>query len=165
MIPPAKFTPAGKVETARVSPFEPPFLRTRRYTGKRAEGVRYEKKVQAYLMELYPDTYVPGPWLLFRAEGGTKWRWCQPDGILIDEVRGIITCIEVKYSHTSNAWWQVRQLYQPVLEHIFPPDLWKHQACEIVKWYDASVGFPEPLEMTPQVCRPSERFKLHIHRP
>jgi len=162
---PSAFHPAGRVVAARVSATPPPFIRTRRYRGRRADGVRYERLVQAHLLGEYPQTYVAGPWLHFRSESSDKWRWCQPDGLLIDVERGIITCVEVKYSHTANAWWQTRELYLPVLAHLFPIPLWRLQVCEVVKWYDPSVVFPEQVELAAEVGRPSEKFKVHICRP
>lgn len=159
------FSPAGPVEFARLSLAPPPFLRQRRYTGRRAEGVRYERKVQAHLLDLFPDTYLASPWLHFKPAGQDKWRWCQPDGLLIDLENGILTVLEVKYSHTSDAWWQVRELYTPVLQKIFPLSLWAYQACEIVKWYDPATAFPEPIELASELDRSSRKFKVHICRP
>lgn len=121
--------------------------------------------MQDFLLAAFPQSYVPSPWLHFRSESSEKWRWCQPDGLLVDIERGIITCVEVKYSHTENAWWQVRKLYLPVLEKLFPPALWRLQACEVVKWYDSAVVFPEPVELAAEIGKPSDRFKVHICRP
>ena len=113
---------------------------------------------------IYPQQYVASPWLCFTTGEG-KQRWCQPDGLLIDAERGVVTCVEVKYSHTERAWWQVRQLYFPVLALLFPAHLWRLQACEVVKWFDGTIFFPEPTELTPEVSRPSDIFRIHIYRP
>lgn len=165
MLAPARFVPAGAVEIARLSATPPPFIRKRRYTGRRADGIRYEHKVQDHLNYNFPDTYVPSPWFHFKQVGIDKYRWCQPDGFIMDIPRGIITCIEIKYSHTSDAWWQTKQLYIPVMECVFPKDLWKIQVCEIVKWYDGTIPFPEAIEMASEPDRPSKKFKVHICRP
>src|SRR5687768_9796590 len=154
MTPPERFKPAGTILTAAISDTMPPFIRRRKYTGRRAEGVRYEKKVQSHLLYEYPETYVPSPWIRFREEESSKPRWCQPDGIIVDPHRGIVTCCEIKYSHTSDAWFQTRKLYIPVLEHIFASTLWSIQVCEIVKWYDPAVFFPEPVELAFEPNRP-----------
>lgn len=142
----------------------PPFIRRRRYTGRRAVGVSYERKAQAHLEYLFPETYVPSPWLYFKSAGSSKFRWCQPDGLIIDVLRGIVTCVEIKHSHTSDSWWQTRKLYLPVLQKIFPADLWELQVCEVCKWYDVAIDFPEPIELTTDVDRPSRKFKVHIWR-
>ena len=127
--------------------------------------MRYERKVQKHLLFEYPDTYIPSPWIRFREEGSERLRWCQPDGLDINPYKGIVTCCEIKYSHTSDAWWQTRKLYLPVLAHIFASTLWSIQVCEIVKWYDPAILFPESVELTPEPTRPSNRFKVHICRP
>lgn len=160
---PPGFSPAGQVDSAYLSKSPPPFLRQRRYSGRRAEGVRYERKVQEHLQALFPETYMPSPWFRFQSEG--KWRWCQPDGLLIDLAQGKITCVEVKYSHTVLAWWQTRRLYMPVLEKCFPPHLWRFEVCEVVKWYDPAIQLPEPHILAAEVDQVSEKFKVHIWKP
>lgn len=162
MTAPPNFKPAGNVEQARISPTPPPFIRQRKYSGRRADGVRYEKRVQAHLAELFPLTYVPSPWLHFQADGA--WRWCQPDGLIFDLPRGRIICVEVKYSHTAAAWWQVRRLYLPVLRVCFPEEYWQFECCEVVRWYDPAVAFPEPVELAAEIDQQSSRFRVHICR-
>lgn len=161
LIPPAEFKPAGRVLAAGFA--YPPFLRRRRYTGRRAEGVRYEKKVQAYLLSTYAERYIDSPWLRFYSNG--KWRWCQPDAVMFDVPRGVITIIEIKYQHTADAWWQVKQLYYPVLKVLFPERLWSFEFCEVVKWYDPSVPFPERVVLAQEVSMPHPAFKVHIWHP
>ena len=109
--------------------------------GNRAKGVTYEKKVQKHLKSLEPVNYLPSPWIRYKRKDGSL-RWCQPDGLLFNTLQGIITIIEVKLSHTSNTYDQVWNLYAPVLEIIFPPDLWQIRGLEVVKWYDPHAYFP-----------------------
>lgn len=158
---PLSFRPAGKVLSAKLS--LPPALRQKRYTGRRLAGVQYERKVQVHLEGIYGPRYLAGPWLQFYTGGA--WRWCQPDGLLLDPVRGRITIVEVKYQHTSDAWWQVRGLYEPVLRVIFPASLWSFDACEVVKWYDPATLFPEKTVLAQDVGMEHPSFKVHICRP
>ena len=158
---PAAFRPAGLVLSADFC--TPPALRKKRYTGRRLEGVRYEKKVQSHLEDFYGDRYIPSPWIRFFTGGA--WRWCQPDGILLDVPHGLLTIVEVKYQHTSDAWWQVRQLYEPVLRVMFPESLWRFTACEVVKWYDPAIQFPEKVVLANEVSMQHPAFKVHIWRP
>lgn len=141
----------------------PPTFRRRRYTGRRLQGVRYERAAHEHLENLYGDWYLASPWLRFLSDG--RWRWCQPDALLFKPLEGKITIIECKYQHTSDAWWQVRHLYQPVLEHIFPAKLWTYEACEVVKWYDPAVPFPERTVMANEVDMAHSAFKIHIWKP
>lgn len=158
---PSRFQPARGILRAEFT--TPPFLRHKRYSGRRAQGVRYEKLVQEYLGWRYGDLYLPSPWIKFFAEG--KWRWCQPDGVLFVPEQGRIVIVEVKYQHTLDAWWQVRHLYQPVLEHMFPNLLWKYEVCEVVKWYDPAIQYPERVVLAQEVDMPHRDFKVHIWKP
>lgn len=159
--PPNAFHPAGEVHHAQFS--SPPALRRRRYTGRRLQGIKYEKAVHAYLANLYGEFYLASPWLKFYADG--KWRWCQPDGLLFVPQEGRIVVVECKYQHTSDAWWQTRHLYLPVLQKLFPLSLWTYEVCEVVKWFDPAVVFPERLVLANEVDMPHAAFKVHIWKP
>jgi hypothetical protein len=163
MLPPKpeKFTPARGILAAAFSP--PPELRKRRYTGRRLQGIRYERAVHEHLSWRYGGWYLASPWLKFFAEG--RWRWCQPDGLLFQPELGKITIVEVKYQHTLDAWWQVRHLYQPVLEHMMPSSLWRYEVCEVVKWYDPAIQYPERIVLANEVDMPHHNFKVHIWKP
>ena len=143
--PPRRFHPAGEVISAEfITP--PAFVVPRRSKNPaRASGVRYEKKVFKYLSETYPEECVIAPWIRFESGGGTKPSYCQPDTILLDIRRGTITVVEIKIKHTSDAWWQVRRLYLPVVRCIFGSD-WEYIAVEITKWFDPHTKFPERFE-------------------
>lgn len=128
------------------------------------QGIRYERKVQEHLSNCYGDLYHPSPWFYFETEG--RRRWCQPDGLLLDPWAGRITICEVKYQHTSDAWWQLQRLYLPVISAAFPPGLWSVACLEIVKWYDPATVFPEPVALVarPDQCPPAPRLGVHIWR-
>lgn len=158
---PAGFRQPGPVYGAHFS--APPSLRQRRYTGRRAEGVRYERAGQAFLQDLYGDFYLASPWLKFFTNG--QWRWCQPDGLLFEPQLGRIHIVEFKYQHTTDAWWQTRHLYAPVLRELFPPAAWDLQVCEVVKWFDPAVVYPEKVVLANEVHLNSPAFKVHIWKP
>lgn len=160
---PAGFKPVvGELDYAFLSDTPPSFIKRSRYTGRRAEGVRYERKAQVMLKERYGQPYIPSPWLCFSEDG--RVRWCQPDGLLLYPRlnRGII--LEIKYSHTPRAWWQVRKLYTPVLQKLMPGI--EFRACEIVKWFDPAVVFPEPTAFTDDpALMGADAFGIHIWTP
>lgn len=159
--PPPRLTPPSSVQAAVIASM-PKFAIHKKYTGKRLKGVQYEAKVQDYL-SLLDANYIPGFWINFLSEG--LWRYCQPDGIHLDIEKGIITIVEVKYQHTSDAWWQTKKLYLPVLEKLFPASLWRFQFCEVVKWFDVSTKFPEEIKLVSNPFQDSDIFKVHIWRP
>ncbi len=141
---PRNFIPAGDVQWAQFAASPPPFMsRPQRLRGARAEGKRYERKAQEYLLQRFPTTYVPGPWLIFANRTGRQ-RWCQPDGLLIDLPAGLIVVVEIKLKHTGAAWWQVERLYTHVLRRAFRAP-WRFAALEVVRWFDPHVHFPPPF--------------------
>ena len=138
-------------------------LRSRPRKGRKAEGIRFETKAQAYL-EGKSEFYLASPWIIFIADG--KPHWCQPDGILLDPEAGILTIVEIKYSHCAEAHRQLRQVYAPVLGRIFPPHLWTFRLVELVKWYDPGVAFPEPVALCPDPFKHTgAKIGVHIWRP
>lgn len=54
----------------------------------------------------------------------------------------MLTIVEIKHSHTSEAYRQLWELYWPVLQSIFPLGLWEYRFLEIVRWYDPQTYFP-----------------------
>lgn len=138
---PHNFSPAQNVTYAALAKHEPVFVTnaTRKVKGRRADGLRYERKAKDALLDKFPAHFVPGPWLLFRSEDGPL-RWCQPDGILLDMVAGRCVVIEIKFHHTSDAWWQLWRLYIPVLRVLLPG--FDFAAVEVVKWFDPAIYFP-----------------------
>lgn len=129
-------------------------------------GVRYEQKGHEHFMQQYGIMYVPNPWFLFQEEETNRPRWCQPDALLFNPAQGKLHIFEFKYQHTSDAWWQLKQLYFPIIRSLFPSDLWSIHLCEIVKWYDPATVFPQAVVMSaePTLSLPGE-IGVHIWKP
>ena len=147
---PKGLIPAGNVTTSRLSNTPPAFLSTRKATGARAAGLRYERKVQDYLLDKFAERYLPAPWFIFTSDNGP--RWCQPDGILIDIEAGRLWVIEVKHSITDRAWWWLNELYVPVVRKAFGKD-WIIATTTVVKWFDCKVVLPERPVMCKEVTQ------------
>lgn len=163
--PPKGFKVASDIVWAKTSPVAPGFIKRKKRTGRRAMGVRYEKKVHGMLDGMYGECYFSSPWFLFQEAGAPRARWCQPDGLLILPKAGRIIIVEVKYQHTSDAWWQLRKLYLPVVRKAFGDD-WTYDVCEVVKWYDPAIQFPERVRRARdlEVVHGGE-FGVHIWKP
>lgn len=88
-------------------------------------------------------------------------RFCQFDGLILSETQ--VTLVEVKLSHTVDAFWQIENLYLPVLRVLFRPQSASIATCEIVKWYDPSVAYPRKPFLLEDVAkaRPGA-FNVHI---
>lgn len=117
------------------------------------------------LLRDFPYNYLPAPWVKFRDASG--FRWCQPDGLLLNIEDGTCRIVEVKYQHTADAWWQLTQLYLPVLEVLFSPLRWTHSCLEIVKWYDPVTSFPGKVVFAKSVqdTIPKGYTGVHIFNP
>jgi len=170
--PPKRFNAAVGVKAARFLSSKPPFIKRGKASGRYAVGVRYEREVQE-LLELHflgqPEvTHLAGPWLEFTDRSGR--RWCQPDALVINRAAATCLIAEVKYQHTADAWWQLKQLYQPVLAVALP--LFTFKLLEIVHWYDPLVAWPErPVlvasidevthgNISVHICNPKRRARL-----
>jgi len=163
--PPRNFRPARDVQTAKLSP-RPHFIKQSRPRGRKAEGLRYERKVGIYLEEHFEDRYVLGPWFEFTtAYSGSVFLHCQPDFLVFDIRRGTITVGEVKLKHTSDAWFQLRQLYVPVVRHVFGPT-WDYRVVEVAKIFDPDTLFPEAYTLIRDINDVERRadnvFYVHV---
>lgn len=112
-------------------------------------GLRYERKVHDELARRYEASYGPSQWISFKVGRGFDVRWAQPDGLLLNYEAGLITIIEVKIRHTERAWWQLRELYEPLVAFLFPS--WRVALCEVCRSFDPSVAWPEPFRF----CEPA----------
>ena len=94
---PHNFKPAGKVYEARLCE-KPPCIRPPGRGSKvQAQGRRYERKIQEYMLAEYPDFYVSGPWFNFNYSNSS--RWCQADGLLVELRRGLVPVIDLTPRH------------------------------------------------------------------
>ena len=162
--PPRKFTPAGRVARARLALDPPSFAAKRpRLKGSAAAGVRYERKALAQLAHDYAEAFVPQPWLQYQRQGNCDWQWCQPDGLIVELRRGLVTIVECKLRHTPDAWWQLRKLYEPVVQALFGAAHWRFSCVEVCRWFDPHTPFPEAIVNAayPTVVPPN-RFGVHI---
>jgi len=158
---------AGDVGWAGLAEVPPPFVegKKRKPKGRKGLGVRYEKKVQRHLEDRWGVNYLPSPWINYNDRTAGRPRWCQPDGLLILPERGEIIICEVKYSHTEQAWWQLRQKYLPVVSKIFGKG-WTYKCCEIVRWFDVATTFPGEIRMISSIEKcPARGVGVHICKP
>lgn len=137
--PPRNFRPAEGVRAAWPSEGGP-FSRTPTLRGRsvaQKAGIRYERKVLKELGERFGPQFLPAQWMRFEDETGE--RWCQPDGILLREEGA--TIFEVKYTFISDAHYQLRQLYAPVVQRAYRPK--RTNLIVICRNFDPATPFPE----------------------
>lgn len=107
-------------------------------------GLRYEAKIQSALSQLF-STYLPEPQLEFVDDAG--WRIIRPDGVLTLPDR--VVCFEIKLQHMPEAWWQLTQLYAPVLARGTKRPC---QVVEVVRSYDPTMPFQCPTTLIHPEC-------------
>lgn len=161
---PANFFPAGDVRWTSMCTV-PPFIqaaRKRPSKGVLAQGLAYERKVQEELLANYPDSYLPGPWFLFRSANSSRDRYCQPDGLIFDPWAGTIHIVEIKVKHCALAWWQLFHLYAPIVQKCFGP-LWTIKCVEVVRWFDPSTSVPQKPQLRSNILHVGVgEFAVHI---
>jgi hypothetical protein len=99
------------------------------------------------------------PWIEFYDRSGR--RYCQLDGLMIDNRGKAALIYEVKYKHVSNAWWQLTQLYEPVVRVLFP-ELRPICLMEVVHWHDPAEHFPERYDFTDSLLRVPHANKVAV---
>lgn len=151
--PPRGFNAAVGVRSASFLPRKPQFIRRRASRGRFAVGMRYEREAKDWLslfaLGRAEISYRDGPWIEFRDRSGR--RWCQPDALLENKAAKYCLICEIKYQHTSDAWWQLRELYLPVLRCALPG--YSFRLLEIVHWYDPLTIWPEEIALVPDIGR------------
>lgn len=102
-------------------------------------GRRYEARALAYLQEVLGSDFKKSQW--FRYAGNAGIRYCQVDGLLHCEAFTAI--FEVKVTFTSDAWWQLRKQYEPVVRKAYVPS--RLRLVIVCKSFDPAAAFPEPV--------------------
>ena len=158
------FTPEMKrVDYARFTKAPDWLPRNEVRTGARAQGHRYEKHVHTTLLERYPEKYVESPWIGYRADGGPRLGFCQPDGLYIDIEKGLIIIVEVKLKHGPKAWEQLNKLYYPCVQHIFKD--FEIRLIEVVRWFDPAVFREQYTALCADIheCAPRRANCYNVH--
>lgn len=162
--PPKGFTIAQDVRHVRAIPASAlPFVPGSDHPkGAKRRGLQYETKVHHFLRAVYGDAYIPSQWYMYYAGGLSQPRYCQIDGMITFPRFHII--VEVKYQHCQLAWWQLRHLYQNVMECYLGGE--RPRIVEVCRWYDLSIALPEePLLLRDIGDAQEGRFNLYSWAP
>lgn len=147
-LPPVRrFISSTKLEFADIATQVPPVsLRKTKSTVVQKKGNKYEAKVRTHIERAYANSseyrYLFSPWFTYRLPGDTA-RHCQPD-ILLFSAKQIFIC-EVKLNHIRDAYYQLRNLYAPVVKAVFPG--YEISLIEITRSFDPRILFPEEFEL------------------
>jgi hypothetical protein len=152
--------PKGEIRHARLQLETPGFVRTTAVTGARRRGQLYEERVHREFSQRYAG-YLQSPWFHFYDEQGAKW--CQPDGLVINPHKGLITIVEAKLRHTNDACCSLFGLYLPVVRSLFG-GFYEFECVEVCHWYDPAVL----CDRVPTLCAYPDnprrgQFNVHIY--
>jgi hypothetical protein len=130
------YTTPIKVSSAHFIATPPHGLRVGGGTAAHRRGHKHEDNVA---LALASDFVIHGPWLSYCTTNG-RISTCQPDFLVFQPDRGRIVIVEAKLRHCAEAYFQLRNLYLPIIRHLFPA--WLVGLQEVVQWYDKFEHFP-----------------------
>jgi hypothetical protein len=109
------YKPFGVTPTlVHIAEKPPGFAKAVHGRGAKRDGLLYQQKVTAHFETLYGFQYLSDLWINYFL--GNEFHTCSPDGVLIDLKRGRIVIVEVKRTHTPQAFLQLRNKYLPILQ-------------------------------------------------
>lgn len=118
-------------------------------------GLRYERKVQAFLSAQLP-TLQCNQWFEYIGQESFI-RHAQPDAFVWLEEERALVIFEIKLRHVTYAWWQLRRRYEPILRHVYQPE--RVFVCEVCTIFDPQQVIPEP----PRLIRSVNRMKEGLY--
>jgi hypothetical protein len=132
--------PLGRISAVLMTD-TPPNFTGQGLKGRAKAGVVYEKKFHREMAARHGTNYHSNLWFHYQLNG--DWRWCQPDGVLIDHSTepSTITIFECKLKHTAQSYWQLKNLYLPVLKAAFST-LFTFKLIEVCRDYDPATPYP-----------------------
>lgn len=152
-----------QLEYAYLTHESPPFHSQPR-TGAQKRGLAYERKALRELENRYKHEFIPHPWFWYKETHSLRGHYCQPDGLLIRVKARQIIVTEIKLRHTADAYYQLFDLYLPVVRAVFGAG-WSYGAVEVVRWFDPDEPVPAPARLCkrPDVVNQGV-FGVHICR-
>lgn len=147
-----RYLPQGEISEACLS-LEPPRSGPRRFSAAQRAGMAFQRRAEKWAFSgSFSGKIVLGPWFYF-VDASHSRHYCQPD-ILFDLGEVLVVC-EVKLHWSVDAWWQLRKLYLPVLQKVYPEKV-LIPLC-VCKSFDPSIRAPEQIEIVADLfdCKPS----------
>lgn len=136
-----RYLPQGEISDAWISQEPPRSGKPVRPSPSQKAGIAFERRVGEWAgAGGFAGDILRSPWLAF-VDGGRARHWCQPDLVFDDGVSLVV--VEAKLRFSADAWWQLKRLYTPVLQKIFPLRDPIISLC-VCKSFDPTVVSPEP---------------------
>lgn len=142
-VPPDLFIPS-EIMSAWPTTEVPYANKRRRLSPAQKAGLAYQKRIVKYCQS--PSWSVrAGEWYCY-SDLGAKRRYCQPDILLDSGILEPLVVVEVKLRWTALAWWQLRKLYVPVLQRVYP-NVPAFVSLAICRSYDPAIQIPEKVNL------------------
>lgn len=120
-----------KLKWAKALDERPEFIPMTKSRGVKRAGQLYENRIANYVKALYgEDRVLHGQWYQF--EDGRGMGWCQTDIIIKpDKDSKVLIALECKLKAVNKAESQLKYLYLPVLQRLYPDyDIRLIQVCK-----------------------------------
>lgn len=115
--PPSSYLrlPKGKIVSAWRTVESPHGKRSDKPSAAQRAGLRYQQRVERFLSAASMGRWevISSPWFIFGDDRPGR-NYCQPD-FLLDLGNGCCVVVEVKIRWTVDAWYQLNELYIPVV--------------------------------------------------
>lgn len=144
---------------------EPAFAKAKRTKGPKRYGLIYQSKASEKLLETFPSGVTFGQWFQYRLKGAPRDFYCQVDAILVDRSVMKVTAIEMKLKHCADAFYQLFELYLPILEHYYGEGF-TFAGVEMVSAFDRSLPMPQTPKLLKNISEAQPKdFSVHIWAP
>lgn len=158
---PAHFIP-GEVFSAWQTT-EVPYAGTpRRRSPAQRAGLAYQRRIGDSLRRFAGAGAVSSPWFIYSIGTGGR-RYCQPDFLVARPAQPLLV-VEVKLRWTTDAWWQLKSLYLPVVRLARPSEA-PIGLC-ITRSYDPAVRIPDKVNLLFSMDEPlaTDAFNILVLR-
>ena len=136
-------------------------------TAAQQAGLRYEAQAREHLEALVPS-WDFGIWWTYVDQRTGRDRLCQVDAFRVDFFQKLVNVVEIKKRHTSDSWWQLRKLYEPVLRSVYPAP-YQFNVVEMCESFDPDIRLSEPIffvdDLVKWTAAPAPGFGVYRWRP
>jgi hypothetical protein len=135
--PPPRHRAVTAPRTVRLVPWVAP---PERLTPAKKAGVRYERAFNAFARKLWGPSYRTFEDAVLAFDDVDGPRACRPDGVLVFNHIASAVIFEAKVHHISDSYFQLRELYEPVVRKFLLVD--RVVCIEVVRHFDPLLPYP-----------------------
>lgn len=141
--PTGNFRPVVAPRNVRLIDYEHP---THHLSPARKAGVRYEARFHSFGSKLWGSAYTSYEQQLFAFNDTLGPRAIRPDGVLRPDGTEFLVIFEVKVRHCIDSYFQLAQVYSPVLHQFAPFRGLTHILIEVCRSFDPFIAYPALIQ-------------------